>query len=106
MEQLEHIGHMLQFGFAIGIGVENTEVKYSVLPCFGVEIHAVDHPDAVDDTVLVPAVLPPNGLDFEGKNLFKNRVVEDDAARLVNTTWSFTRSQTMRGDSLESFKNR
>lgn len=75
----EHFAHMVELAFAIPIGVVQTVVDDPVLPAVGVNVQAIDHADAFDQTVGVAAVLQPHQIDMVRVVFVDDRVVKDQA---------------------------
>ena len=73
----EHLAHMVELALAVPLGVVQTVVDDPVLPVVGVDVQAVDHPDALDQAMSVATVLQPHQIDMMGMILVDDGVIEN-----------------------------
>ena len=73
----EHLAHMVELAFTVPLGVVQTVVDDPVLATLGVDVQAIDHADAFDQSVGVAAVLQPHQIDMMGMVLVDDGVIED-----------------------------
>jgi len=72
--------HVTELGFAVALGIEETIVQRPVLPAARVDVQTIDHPDALDQAVSVPAALQTHQFDAVRVISIQNRIVKGDAA--------------------------
>ena len=73
----QHLLYMIEFAFAISVGITNAVVEEPEPIEFRVNVNAGDYADPFDHTVIVAAILAPHELDGERIVLFKNGIVKD-----------------------------
>ncbi len=71
---------MVEFGFAICVGVEEAKVNDPELVCLRVNVDAGDNPDTFDDAFGVAAVLAAHPLNGHGVVLVRDGVIEEHIA--------------------------
>ena len=77
---IEHVGHVVELGLAVGVGGEEAVVDEPELVGFGVDVHAVDQADAGNHAVGVARILATHQLDAPAVVLVEHRVVKQDVA--------------------------
>ena len=73
----EHVLHMVKFGLAITIWIEDAVVDDPVVARLGVDVEAVDQANPFDDAVGIATVLAAHQLDLGGEVLVQNRIVKN-----------------------------
>jgi len=76
----QHLLDMMELGLAVAVGVVDVVADDPELLSLGVDMDAVDHPDALDHRLGVAAVLAAHQPDAARMALLQNRVVEDRVA--------------------------
>ena len=76
----QHLLHMIELGLAIALRVEDAVIDDPILSRIGIDVQAVDHANALDQAMLVAAVLQANQLDGVGMLLVQDGVIEHQAA--------------------------
>ena len=76
----EHVGYVVELGFAVGFGGEEAVVKQPELVRVGIDVHAGHQADAGNHAVGVAAVLTADQVDAPAVVLVEHRVVEQDVA--------------------------
>jgi hypothetical protein len=74
----QHVPHMVELGFAIAVRIVDPVVDDPVAPCLGIDVHAGDDADALDDAMRIAAVLAPHQFDPMREILVRHRVVEHE----------------------------
>src|SRR5205823_5300811 len=60
----QHVQHMVYLGLAICVRSEDAVVRQPELVCQWVEVHTVDHPNALEDTMCIATPLRAHQLYF------------------------------------------
>ncbi len=81
LEQVKHFGNVVEFGFAVSVGVKEAIIQHPKAVNLRVVINAVDQADAFDDGVFVARILTANAFDGERIGFVQNRIIEDNRSR-------------------------
>lgn len=76
----EHIGHMIQLGFTISVRVEEPIIKYPEAVLNRVKVDTIDQADALNDAMLIAAILPTYAVDSRGVGLLQHHIIEEQVA--------------------------
>jgi hypothetical protein len=76
----EHVLHVVELALAVPVGIANAVIDHPVLARLGIDVHAVDQADALDQTVGVAGKLQPHQFDLVREVLVQHGVVENDEA--------------------------
>ena len=60
----KHVPRMIEFALAIPVGIVDAVIDHPVLARLGMDVHTVDQPDALDQTMRIAAVLQPHQCDL------------------------------------------
>ncbi len=71
---------MVNFGFTILLGIEDAVVKQPELVGGGIEVDAVDHPNAFDNAMSLTRVLTTHQLDLMSMFFVEYRVIKQHVA--------------------------
>lgn len=81
---VEHLLNVLELGLLVSLRGEDAPVDDPVATALGVDVQAVDHADALDQSVGIAAVLPTHQLDGMGVVLVRDAVVEQqECVRII-----------------------
>src|SRR4051812_44100569 len=71
---------MIYFGLSICIGSKDAIIQESVLGSQLIEVHTVDHTDALDNTMCIATPWRANQLYFAAVHLGKHRIIKKQVA--------------------------
>jgi len=60
----EHVLHVVELTLAVPVRVIDAIIDYPILAALGIDIHAVDQADALNQTVRIAGILQPHQLDL------------------------------------------
>lgn len=76
----EHVLYMVELALAVPVRIVDAVIDHPVLARLGIDVHAVDQADALDQAVRVAGKLQPHQFDLVREVLVQHRVVENHKA--------------------------